>query len=82
MRAKYEYQLAGVGFGFLPEPIARKAIESGLLVVKAVEEPRKPEPLYLAWRSEECGAGLVWWIEQMKNPDLLERLWHSFNITR
>jgi DNA-binding transcriptional LysR family regulator len=79
MRAKYEYQLAGMGFGFIPEPIARQAIVSGLLVIKAVEEPRKPEPVYLAWRTEEVGAGLAWWIDKMKNPSLLERLWSSFN---
>jgi len=79
MRAKYEYQLAGMGFGFIPEPIARQAIVSGLLVIKEVEEPRKPEPVYLAWRTEEVGAGLAWWIEKMKSPDLLERLWSSFN---
>jgi DNA-binding transcriptional LysR family regulator len=75
MRIKYDYQLAGVGFGFLPDSIARKAIESGLLIEKIVEEPRKPEPLYLAWRSEEIGTGLAWWIEKMKNSDLLEKLW-------
>ena len=81
MRAKYEYQLAGMGFGFLPEPIARQAIASGLLVIKEVEEPRKPEPIYLAWRTEEVGAGLAWWIDKMKSPDLLERLWSSFNYS-
>ena len=79
MRAKYEYQLAGMGFGFLPEPMARQAIASGLLVIKEVEEPRKPEPVYLAWRTEEVGAGLAWWIDKMKSPSLLERLWSSFN---
>jgi DNA-binding transcriptional LysR family regulator len=79
MRAKYEYQLAGMGFGFLPEAIARQAIASGLLVIKEVEEPRKPEPVYLAWRTEEVGAGLTWWIDKMKSPNLLERLWSSFN---
>jgi len=44
-----------------------------------VEEPRKPEPVYLAWRTEEVGAGLAWWIDKMKSPSLLERLWSSFN---
>jgi DNA-binding transcriptional LysR family regulator len=79
MRTKYEFQLAGAGFGFLPEPLARSAIAAGLLIEKKVEEPRKSEALYLAWRSEEVGAGLAWWIEKMKSPNLLERLWSSFN---
>jgi len=77
MRTKYEFQLAGVGFGFLPEPLARDAIEKGLLVEKQVEELRQPEPLYLAWRSGEVGAGLKWWIERMKAPGLMERLWRD-----
>jgi DNA-binding transcriptional LysR family regulator len=79
MRTKLAFQLAGVGFGFLPEPIARQAVNEGLLIEKEVEEKRSPDPLYLAWRSEETGAGLAWWIEKMKNPALLERLWSHFN---
>lgn len=79
MQTKLAFQLAGVGFGFLPEPIARQAINEGLLIEKEVEEKRSPDPLYLAWRSEETGAGLAWWIEKMKNPALLERLWSHFN---
>lgn len=77
MRSKYEFQLAGVGFGFLPEPLARDAIEKGLLVEKQVEEPRQPEPHYLAWRSGEEGAGLKWWIDKMKAPGLLDKLWRG-----
>lgn len=75
MRTKYEFQLAGVGFGFLPEPLARDAIKKGLLIEKQVEEPRQPDPVYLAWRSGEEGAGLKWWVEKMKAPGLIERLW-------
>lgn len=78
MKTKYELQLAGVGFGFLPEPIARNAIANGDLIEKQVEEPRKPEPLYLVWRTEECGAGLAWWKEKMKSPHILERLWEIY----
>jgi DNA-binding transcriptional LysR family regulator len=81
MKTKYEFQLAGMGFGFLPEPIARNAIATSNLILKEVEEPRKPESLYLAWRSEECGAGLVWWIEKMKNPNMLDRLWAGCKLT-
>lgn len=77
MRSKYEFQLAGVGFGFLPEPLARNAIAKGLLIEKQVEEPRQLEPLYLAWRSADEGAGLKWWIDKMQRPDLVDRLWQS-----
>jgi DNA-binding transcriptional LysR family regulator len=74
MRTKFQYQLAGMGFGFLPEPCARAAIAAGLLVEKRVAEPKPAETFYLAWRSGENGAALKWWIERMSQPGLFERL--------
>jgi DNA-binding transcriptional LysR family regulator len=74
MKTKFQYQLAGMGFGFLPEPCARAAIAAGLLVEKEVEEPKPAETFYLAWRSGENGAALNWWINRMREPGLLERL--------
>jgi DNA-binding transcriptional LysR family regulator len=75
MQTKYEFQLAGLGFGFLPEPWARPDIASGRLVVKEVEEPKPDETLYLAWRTGEEGAALRWWRERMRaNPPLARML--------
>ncbi|TFW24315.1 LysR family transcriptional regulator [Duganella callida] len=74
MKTKYLYQLAGLGFGFLPEPCARAAIAAGTLVEKAVDEPKPAETFYLAWRSGENGAALNWWIKRMQQPGLFERL--------
>jgi len=74
MKTKYQYQLAGMGFGFLPEPCARAAIAAGLLVEKEVEEPKPAETFYLAWRTGENGAALNWWINRMRQPGLFERL--------
>jgi DNA-binding transcriptional LysR family regulator len=74
MQAKYEYQLSGMGFGFLPEPCARPAIAAGLLLEKQVEEPKPDETFYLAWRTGEAGAALSWWIARMRQPGLFERL--------
>ncbi len=75
MRTKYQFQLAGLGFGFLPEPLARQAIADGLLVEKRVEEPRQPESIYMAWRSGHEGAGLKWWIDRIKSQNMAEKLW-------
>lgn len=75
MRTKYEFQLAGLGFGFLPEPLARDAIAKGLLVEKQVDEPRQPESIYMAWRSGDTGAGLKWWIDRIKSQNMAEKLW-------
>lgn len=66
MLTKYRLQLAGLGFGFLPEAWVRSDIEKGLLVEKKVEEPKPVETLYLAWRTGEKGAALKWWIERMR----------------
>ncbi|UGQ44741.1 LysR substrate-binding domain-containing protein [Massilia endophytica] len=74
MAAKYQYQLAGLGFGFLPEQCARAAIAAGLLVEKEVEEPKPDETFYLAWRSGETGAGLDWWIKRMRRDDIFDCL--------
>lgn len=74
MQSKFALQVAGIGFGFLPEPCARAALASGQLIAKEVEEPRQDELFYLAWRTGENGAALAWWIERMKQPDVMPRL--------
>jgi DNA-binding transcriptional LysR family regulator len=74
MRAKYDFQLAGLGFGFLPESWARPGIDAGLLVEKKVKEPRQDETFYLAWRTGEDGAALKWWIDRARESTPLERL--------
>lgn len=71
---KLRMQVEGVGVGFLPEAWARAAIGAGLLVEKAVVEPRPPERLYLAWRSGEQGSALSWWVERLRRADLMGRL--------
>ncbi|MFC4763126.1 LysR substrate-binding domain-containing protein [Dyella koreensis] len=74
IRSKYDYQRAGLGFGFLPEPYVRAAVRSGELIVKEVEEPKPAETFYLAWRTGEDGAALRWWIERMRRAGMLDRL--------
>jgi len=74
MQTKHEFQLAGLGFGFLPESWARPDIIAGRLVVKEVEEPKPDETLYLAWRTGEDGAALRWWRERMRTVPPLARM--------
>jgi DNA-binding transcriptional LysR family regulator len=74
MRTKYRFQLAGLGFGFLPEACARAAIGAGLLVEKEVEEPKPAETFSLAWRTGEEGAALKWWRDRMRKTALLDRV--------
>lgn len=72
--AKLAFQVAGHGFGYLPERLARAAIAAGRLVVKATAEERGDERLYLAWRSDDDGAALRWWIDRLRRPGRLAAL--------
>jgi DNA-binding transcriptional LysR family regulator len=72
--SKYAFQMAGLGFGYLPEPYARAAIEAGRLVKKRVAEPRPKETFYIVWRPEEEGAALTWWLERMRRPGRLNAM--------
>ncbi|TBR35999.1 MULTISPECIES: LysR substrate-binding domain-containing protein [Dyella] len=74
IRSKFEFQRAGLGCGFLPEPYVRGAVAAGELIVKGVEEPKPDETFYLAWRTGEDGEGLRWWRERMRGAGTLERL--------
>lgn len=74
LRCKFEFQLAGLGVGFLPEPWARPAIDAGLLVEKEVEEHRPVESFYMAWRTGEHGAALKWWTDRLRKVNMLDRL--------
>jgi DNA-binding transcriptional LysR family regulator len=74
MQTKYEFQLAGLGFGFLPEAWARADIDAGRLVEKAVDEPKPDETLYLAWRTGEEGAALKWWRTRLRASAPLARM--------
>ncbi|MET0857319.1 MAG: LysR substrate-binding domain-containing protein [Telluria sp.] len=74
MQTKYRFQLAGLGFGFLPEPWARADIEQGLLIEKKVEEAKPDDSLYLAWRTGEEGEALKWWKERLRTSNPLSRM--------
>lgn len=70
MRTKLEYQVASLGFGFLPQPWAARAASRGELVVLEVETPRKPEDIVLAWRDKDPGHALKWWVDYLSQPGL------------
>jgi DNA-binding transcriptional LysR family regulator len=74
MQTKYQYQLAGLGFGFLPEVLVRPDIERGLLIEKKVEEPKPEETLYLAWRTGEEGAAFKWWKARLRDSSPITRM--------
>ena len=80
LAAKLEAQLRGLGCGSLPEPLLRRHVEAGRLVVKETETPPRRNPLHYAWRTAgnaPPGLALQWWLSQLRSEAtrraLLER---------
>jgi DNA-binding transcriptional LysR family regulator len=74
MRAKIEAQRQGLGVGWLPRARVANLIERGELVEKEMADPREPNQLFVAWRSEHQGRALDWWLAQLKSKRLAARL--------
>lgn len=71
MRAKLDAQLRGLGVGFLPEPLARPFIDTGRLVVRAVQRPERVVRASYAWRDaggQGPGRALQWWLDRLASP--------------
>ncbi len=73
MRAKLEALLRGLGCGFVPEPLARRHLEAGHLVMRQTSGPERVGRLHYAWRAERGGAAglgraLQWWLSQLESP--------------
>lgn len=74
MRAKVLAQRDGLGVGWLPRRRVATLLKSGQLVEKRMADPREPNVLYVAWRSDQEGRALAWWLEQFRQPRLAKRL--------
>ena len=72
--AKLAAQVAGLGVGHLPLPLAAPAIAAGRLVAKRTVETGPGLPLHLAWRSDHEGRALEWFLEKLEDEGLLARL--------
>ena len=71
MLTKLDAHLRGQGRGFLPEGLAAPYVETGRLVVKTVQRPRRVASLYYAWRDPgpaEAGRALQWWLDRLRSP--------------
>lgn len=69
MSAKIEAQRLGVGVGFLPRHMVTHLLESGELVALECSVPRPPMPLYMAWRKQQAGKALAWFIQACAQVD-------------
>jgi len=74
MREKIQAQRDGLGVGWLPRQRVAGLLNRGELVEKQMADPREPNTLYVAWRGDHEGRALGWWVEQLKQKTLANRL--------
>ena len=70
---KLAAQLRGLAAGTIPECLAVEALRNGDLVQKEVLGMREITHFYLAWRDDETGKALRWWVERLDHPDLVDQ---------
>ena len=64
---KCQCQILGEGIGFLPEYMAREAVEDGLLVTRRINNPRQDSRMLLATQHAATGQ-VTRWIKQQFGP--------------
>lgn len=74
MRAKILAQRDGLGVGWLPRQRVASLLKRGELVEKETADPREPNVLYVAWRGDQEGRALKWWLDQLREPRFAKRL--------
>ncbi len=76
MRDKIVLQKAGLGHGSLPRAQVEKELQNGELLTLQTELPRPAGPMWLAWRTDDEGAALKWWVDRLNRqlfPGLLNQ---------
>lgn len=68
LEAKAAAHVAGLGVGFLPRWIAEREALAGRLRILAVELPRPATELVVAWRPDQAGKGLKWFVKRLQDP--------------
>jgi DNA-binding transcriptional LysR family regulator len=78
MATKIQAQAMGVGVGFVPRHLAANLLARGKLVALPCSVPRPPIPIYMAWRKDNAGKALAWFVAAFckvnwlsVNPDIL-----------
>ena len=74
LEAKTAAHVAGLGVGFLPRAIAEREAGAGRLAILAVDNPRAPTDVLLAWRPGPMGKALRWFVRRLEDPQLAVKL--------
>lgn len=68
MESKVAAQIAGLGVGYLPRERADSEAAAGRLVIRKTAETRPSITLYLAWRTNQKGKALQWFVDRLRAP--------------
>ncbi len=74
MVSKLEAHIQGLGIGYLPLYWAQAAIDARQLLVKSVEATPNRAIQKIAWRSDNQGKALKWFVEKLRQPAVQQRL--------
>lgn len=70
MATKIQAHCQGLGVGTIPKTIAEKAQRDGRLVIKQCEGETVKPTLSMAWPADNYGKALLWFIDELKNPEI------------
>ncbi len=68
LEAKAAAHVAGLGVGFLPRWIAEREAHAGRLKLLATQASRPAANLHLAWRPDQAGRALQWFVKRLEDP--------------
>jgi DNA-binding transcriptional LysR family regulator len=74
LEQKVAMQIAGLGTGWIPAPVAQAHLANGSLISRRIAEPRAAATLHYAWRRNDRGKSLQWWLERLDLPRVQSRL--------
>jgi DNA-binding transcriptional LysR family regulator len=74
MDAKVKAHCRGLGVGTIPRSIAEREQRNGRLVIKQTENERVKPTLSLAWPADNQGKALLWFVNELKNPEIAQSL--------
>ena len=77
MQSKLDAQIQGLGVGYLPQHWITEAINRRQLVVKSVQGVSNTPRLYAAWRSDNHGKALQWFVAQLRKPAIQDHLFQG-----
>jgi len=63
---KIEAQCKGLGVGYLPRHRIKRELAKGYLKILALDAPRPPVEISIAWPRGRTGKGLKWFVDRLK----------------